>query len=137
MSFSNPSIKNLLTSAINDVATNVTDITNLGTSKQDNVISTTDITMNDLQAASVSYIESGSTYKNVKTEIDALNDKLNSTTSILTSSIESADQEYNLDTLLEHVITNKVKLETFVDELNGAHVHAPGGLGGHEEPGAP
>jgi hypothetical protein len=72
-------------------------------------------------ATNLSYDDTGSqSYKNVKTEIDALNSKLDSTTSILTSSIESADQEYNLDTLLERVITNKVKLETFVDELNGA-----------------
>jgi peptidoglycan hydrolase CwlO-like protein len=56
----------------------------------------------------------------VKSEIDALNSKLNSTISILTSSIESTDQEYDLDELLERVVTNKVKLETFVNELDGA-----------------
>jgi hypothetical protein len=77
------------------------------------------LTLHDIQASSLSYDESG-VYKNVKTEIDALNSKLSSTTSILTSSLESPDQAYNLDTLLERVITNKIKLETFVDELNGA-----------------
>lgn len=100
MSFSNPSTRNLLNSNISNVATAQTDITNLGTSKQDNVVISTDLTMGNLLAANLSYDDTGSqSYKNVKTEIDALNDKLDSTTSILTSLIESVDQEYNLDTL--------------------------------------
>lgn len=65
------------------------------------------------------YDDNGS-YLDVKAQIDALNAKLSSTASILTSSIESADQEYDLNTLLERVITNKVKLETFVQQLDGA-----------------
>lgn len=119
MSFTNQSTKQILNSTIADVATNATAISNLSSSKQDVIDSSTDLTVQNLQASSLSYDDSGS-YKNVKTEIDSLNSKLNSTTSILTSSLESPDQEYNLDTLLERVITNKIKLETFVDELNGA-----------------
>ena len=77
--------------------------------------------MGNLLATNLSYDDTGSqSYKNVKTELDNLNSKLNSTTSILTSSIESANQEYNLDDLLARVVTNKVKLETFVNELDGA-----------------
>lgn len=119
MSFTNQSTKQILNSTIADVATNATAISNLSSSKQDVIDSSTDLTVQNLQASSLSYDDSGS-YKNVKTEIDSLTAKLNSTTSILTSSLESPDQEYNLDTLLERVITNKIKLETFVDELNGA-----------------
>jgi hypothetical protein len=75
MSFTNQSTKQALNAAIADIATNVTDISNLDGSKQDNIISSTDLTMNDLQAASVSYDDTGGgSYKNVKTEIDALND---------------------------------------------------------------
>ena len=119
MSFTNLSTKQVLNSTIADLAVTDTNVTNLQNSKQDNIIATTDLTLRDLQASSLSYDDSG-VYKNVKTQIDALNSKLSSTTSILTSSLESPDQQYNLDTLLERVITNKIKLETFVDELNGA-----------------
>ena len=56
----------------------------------------------------------------VQTKMEQLEGKLLSTESILTSSLESAGQEYKLDELLQRVVVNKVKLETFVDELNGA-----------------
>ena len=114
MRFTNLSTKQVLNTTIANLATTDTNVTYLQASKQDNIIATTDLTMKDLLASSLSYDESG-VYKNVKTEIDALNSKLSST-----SSLESADQQYNLDTLLERILTNKIKLETFVDELNGA-----------------
>jgi hypothetical protein len=121
MSFSNTSLRAQIRSNDVDIAALQTSATNLGDDKQDNIVISTDLTMGDMLAANLSYDDTGSqSYKNVKTEIDSLNSKLNSTTSILTSSIESADQEYNLDTLLERVVTNKVKLETFVNELDGA-----------------
>jgi hypothetical protein len=119
MSFTNLSPKQVLNSTIADLAIADTNVTNLQNSKQDNIIATTDLTMKDLQPSSLSYDDSGA-YKNVKTEIDSLNSKLSSTTSILTSSLESPDQAYNLDTLLERILTNKIKLETFVDQLNGS-----------------
>jgi hypothetical protein len=119
MSFTNQSTKQVLNSTIANLATTDTNVSNLQASKQDNVIATTDLTMKDLKASSLSYDNAG-VYKNVKTEIDALNSKLSSTTSILTSSLESSDQQYNLDTLLERILTNKIKLETFVDQLNGS-----------------
>jgi len=119
MSFTNLSTKQVLNTTIANLSTTDTNVSNLQATKQDNVVATTDLTMKDLQASSLSYDESG-VYKNVKTEIDALNSKLSSTTSILTSSLESPDQAYNLDTLLERILTNKIKLETFVNELNGA-----------------
>ena len=90
MSFTNQSTKQILNATIADVATNQTDISNLQSSKQDNIISSTDLTMNDLTVNSIQYDDTGGgVYKNVKTQIDEINDKLNSTTSILTSSIES------------------------------------------------
>lgn len=55
-----------------------------------------------------------------RTKIDALKSKLDSTTSILTSSIETADQEYDLEELLTRVLVNKTKLEAFVNSLNDA-----------------
>ena len=121
MSFTNSSLRSQIRSNDVDIAALQTLATNLGDDKQDNVVISTDLTMGDLLATNLSYDDTGSqSYKNVKTEIDSLNSKLNSTTSILTSSIESANQEYNLDDLLSRVVTNKVKLETFVNELNGA-----------------
>jgi hypothetical protein len=53
-------------------------------------------------------------------DITAIQNILNSTSSILTSSLESPDQQYNLDELLTKAVSNKVKLETFVHELDGA-----------------
>lgn len=119
MSFTNQSTKQVLNSTIANLATTDTNVTNLQNTKQDNIIASTNLIMGSLSASSLAYDDSGS-FKDVKSEIDSLNSKLSSTTSILTSSLESADQQYNLDTLLERVITNKIKLETFVDELNSA-----------------
>jgi hypothetical protein len=119
MSFTNQSTKQVLNSTIANLAVTDTNVTNLQATKQDNIIASTDLIMGSLSASSLAYDDSGS-FKDVKSEIDSLNSKLSSTTSILTSSLESPDQAYNLDTLLERVITNKIKLETFVDELNGA-----------------
>jgi hypothetical protein len=53
-------------------------------------------------------------------EISALQGILNSTTAVLTSSIESPNQEYYLNDLFSRVVTNKTKLETFVNQLDGA-----------------
>lgn len=119
MSFTNLSTKQVLNTTISNLATTDTNVTNLQNSKQDNIVASTDLTMGSLSAASLAYDDSGS-FKDVKSEIDSINSKLNSTTSILTSSLESPDQKYNLDTLLERILTHKIKLETFVDELNGA-----------------
>jgi hypothetical protein len=129
MVFSNTSLRSQIRANDVDIAALQTSATNLGDDKQDNVVIGTDLTMGDLLAANLNYDDTGSqSYKNVKTELDALNSKLNSTASILTSSIESTDQEYNLDELLERVVTSKVKLETFVNELNGAVGDADNGV---------
>ena len=128
-----------LTTAESSISSNATNLS----SKQDAITATTDITLQNLTAkgtvalkdsgdvTTVSIVpstgklkaklieyEDGGSYTDVKTKIDTMNDKLTSATTILTSSVDS--QDYDLETLLNQVVTNKVKLSTFVDELNNA-----------------
>jgi len=71
--------------------------------------------INGISANSLSYLKNSQSV-NVMTKIDGIESKLNSAVSILTAD----GIDYTLDQLLNNVVSNKEKLSSFTDALNGA-----------------